>query len=301
MGIDVRIQNKKLFKKPLTVAEIKGKYVAGHMDDFYRFEEGIVEGANIIYDPEHIGRGFEFDWNNDLKNEIHLRLNFLSTIYDIKIFYECIKTIMTLWGAKSFEQDGTEVKLEYIDAAKESAIEYNKQYLEMQSDMEEKYANLVILGAMNPIHLECEKIGEFVKNNDLEGYAALLHNLQKEDLYYAVPRIYRVNGKDFFGNYAVTANTDSILPLKASEPPFLKNPDTGNDLKCAFFSVTLVSLEKEGPVGRMSFDDFAKAVDLESLPRYDMNHVILSGLSEERIMELAGMPHVDPLTGEKAG
>ena len=299
MGIEVRIQNKRLIKKPLNISDIVGSYSYGYMDDFFRLKEGLVEGTNVVYDPQHIGRGFEFDWNNDLKSEISLRLNFLSTIYDIKIFYECIRTIMTVWGAKTFEQDGSTYRLEDIESVQASANENNSKYLAMQDEMEEQYKTVIVLGAMNPVNFECSEISRYVADNDLEGYAKKLHELQSMDLYYAVPMIYRVNGKDFFGNYTVTATTDTILPLKASDPPLFKNPDTGEDLKCSFFSVTLVSLEKEGAVGRMSFDDFAKEIDLASLPKYDANHVILKGLPEERIMELANMPHIDPVTGQQ--
>ena len=105
MGIDVKIRNKRFIKKPLKIEDIAGRYNYGHADDYYRFEEGLVTGTNIVYDPQHIGRGFEFEWTGDDKDEISLRLNFLTTIYDIRIFYETVRNIMQLWGAKEFQVD----------------------------------------------------------------------------------------------------------------------------------------------------------------------------------------------------
>ena len=59
---------------------------------------------------------------------------------------------------------------------------------------------------------ETSEIAKYVADNDLEGYARKLHDLQSMDLYYAVPMVYRVNGQDFFGNYTITATTDTVFP-----------------------------------------------------------------------------------------
>jgi hypothetical protein len=295
VGVDVIIRNKKLIRKPLTISDVAGRYAYGHMDDFFRYEEGLIKGTNIVFDKEHIGRGFEFDWTGDDKNEIHLRLNFLATIYDIHIFYECIRNIMIVWGTKSFVQDDITFKLSEIPEIAERACQDNNRYLSMQKDMSDKYGTIIILGAMNPVYVEPDMISDFVARGDSEGYAKMLHDKQAQDLYYAVPKVYRVNNGAFFGNYSVTATADSVFPITASDPMFFKNPDTGEGLKCSFFSVSLCSLEKDAIVGRISFDDFKKEVDLESLPRYDATHVILRNMTEERIAQIVEKNYPDPL------
>lgn len=296
MGVDVTIRNKKLIKKPLTIADVAGGNPYGHADEYFRLEDGLIQGTNIIYDKRHIGRGFEFVWTGDDKNEISLRLNYLSTNYDIHLFYDCIRNIMTLWGAKEFTQDGSNYRLSDLDDCEARTCEYNMKYLSEQKERANEFGKTIILGAINPVVLECNAIAEFADKGDLEGYAMLLHNTQAQDLYYAVPRVYRIGQGAFFGNYAVTATADAVFPLKACEPIFFKNPDTGEDLKCDFFTVSLCSLEKDAIVARISFDDFKKEVDLDSLPRYDAEHVILRDMTEERIDQIVAKNYPDPIT-----
>lgn len=295
MGVEVTIHNKKLIKRPLTISDVAGSNPYGHADDWFRLEDGLVQGINIIYDQRHIGRGFEFNWTGDDRNEISLRLNFLSTNYDIHLFYECIRNIMTLWGAKEFTQDGSSYRLSDIDDCEARTRQDNMRYLSEQKERAEEFGTTIILGAKNPVFLECNAIAEFADKGDLEGYATLLHNTQDQDLYYAVPRIYKTAQGAFFGNYAVTATADAVFPLKASEPLFFKNPDTGEDLECDFFTVSLCSLEKDAIVARISFEDFKKEVDLDSMPRYDAEHVILRDMTEERIDRIVAKNYPDPL------
>ena len=61
------------------------------------------------------GKGIEFQRSNNLKNEIELRLNFLSTKYDKEMFYEGIRNILHVWNAKSFDHDGSECAEEGCD------------------------------------------------------------------------------------------------------------------------------------------------------------------------------------------
>lgn len=296
MGVDVTIRNKKLIKRPLTISDVAGNNPYGHADEYFRFEDGLIQGVNIIYDRSHIGRGFEFNWTGDDRNEISLRLNYLSTNYDIHLFYDCIRNIMTRWGAKEFMQDGSSYRLSDIDACEAMTRENNIKYLSEQKERAEEFGTTIILGAQNPVVLECNAIAEFADKGNLEGYAMLLHNTQAQDLYYAVPRIYRTGQGTFFGNYSVTATADAVFPLKACEPILFKNPDTGEDLECDFFSVSFYSIEKDAIVGRISFDDFKKEVELDSLPRYDAEHVILRDMTEKRIDQIVAKNYPDPLT-----
>ncbi len=41
MGVDVTIRNKKLIKKPLTIADVAGGNPYGHADEYFRLEDGL--------------------------------------------------------------------------------------------------------------------------------------------------------------------------------------------------------------------------------------------------------------------
>ncbi len=302
MGVDVRIKNRQIIKKALKIEDITlGKYKYGSLDDYWRNTGELAEGYNVLYDPNHIGRGMEFKWSNNLKDEIELRVNFLSTKYDIEMFYEVIRNILNVWKVKQFDHDASTCTIDDLDALYQSSKEFNLDYMSNQDIVPDKSESniITIFGAMYPIDIDKKLIKSYGENEDEDGYANYLHNLQYPDAYYAVPIIYSLNDTEFFGNYVITAETDTLFPKRARDPMMFKDPNTGEQLKCKFFVVTLVSLEKKSAVGRMDFDEFVDKVNIANCPQHDMTRVFLEGLSEEKIAELTESEHYDPLTEAK--
>ena len=105
MGIDVTIKNRQLFKKALTVKDLTlGKYACGNPDEYERNTCEEADGDLIVYNPQKIGRGILVtDWNSNIKDEIHMKVNFLCTRYDMEMFYEIIRNVMHVWKARNFE------------------------------------------------------------------------------------------------------------------------------------------------------------------------------------------------------
>ena len=130
-------------------------------------------------------------------------------------------------------------------------------------------------------------------------YADYLHSLQCMDAYYAIPLFYngKVKTDTIFGNYAITSETDTIFPVKPIVPPFVNDPNTGKPLECSLYAVSLYSYAKKKMLARVSFDDFCKMADIENCEKHDRMHVILKGISEERLEEMAAEGHDDPLEG----
>ena len=293
MSIEVTIKNGQLFKKPLQISDLTmRKYAYGSLDGSWRNTGELVEGYNVLYDPNRIGRGIEFSWSNNVKDEIELRVNFISTKYDMDMFYEVIRNILHVWKAKSFDHDGETYHEEDLDELCRLQKELNLKYMsELKQD-----GVMTIFGAMFPISVKYEKLANYGITNDEEGYADYLHELQSKDVYYAVPIIFQLNDDEFFGSYSVTATTDTIFPKQAMNPIMATNPNTGGPLECALFVVTLVSIEKRQAVGRMAFDEFIAKARIMECPEFDETHVFLKGLSEEEIQALAASEHIDPLS-----
>ena len=292
MSVEVVIKNRQLFKKPLSINNLTlGKYSYGHFDDYYRRVDGLIEGFNVLYNPNKIGRGIQFQWSNFLRNEISLSVNFAGTKYDIEMFHEVIRNIMHVWKAKTFERDGVVYKEADIDAWCNSDKDCNWAFLAQQEE------NMTIFGAAFPIDIDFknEEITKLIVNQDEEGYANYLHKLQSSGAYFAVPIIYSLNENEYYGNYVASADTDTIFPKAPGNPIMFINPKTGKQLECSLFTVTLVSLEKKCAVGRMSFEDFANKVNIKGCPAFDHSHVFLKGMSEKEIQDLADSEHVDPL------
>ena len=50
-------------------------------------------------------------------------------------------------------------------------------------------------------------------------------------------------------------------------------------------------------MGRMSYEDFVKLADIGNCKEFDSSHVLLKGISEEKMDEMAATEHADPLEG----
>lgn len=291
MSIKVTIKNGQLLRKPLKLTDLTmGKYAYGSLDGNWRNTGELVEGYNVLYDPNRIGRGIEFSWSKNVKDKIELHVNFISTKYDMEMFYQVIRNILHVWKAKSFEHDGETYHEEDLNELCQLQKELNLRYMsELKQD-----GVMIVFGAMFPISVKYEKLANYGMSHDEEGYADYLHELQSQDAYYAVPIIYQLNEEEFFGSYSVTATTDIIFPKQAMNPVMTTNLKTGEPLECSFFVVTLVSLEQGQTVGTMSFDEFIAKAKIMECPEFDETHVLLKGLSEEELQALAESEHSDP-------
>ena len=299
MSIDVKIKNRQLFKKPLLLEDLTlGRYSCGSIDEYGRNTGKVKDGYLVIYDPKRIGRGVSLAWSKEIKNEVELSVNSISTRYDIEMFYEIIRNIMHVWKTKTFEQEG--ISFSESDIEKLCA-EQRETSLHFLADIDRllgagKSAPITICAAMFPLDFEAEKLMKFGSGKDEEGYAECLHSLQSLDAYYAVPLIYKNKKKEnsCLGSFAITSGTDTIFPLEAKEPLGFRDPATGRQVKCDFFAVSLFSIKKDKIVAKMTFDDFVRLADIANCPMFDYSHVFLRGISEEKMEEIANSDHTDP-------
>lgn len=305
MSVEIVIKNKQFIKKPLTIQDITmGKYACGTSDEHMRNTGEVKDGDLIVYNPNKIGRGIGvLPWNSELKTEVHLLANSFSTKYDFEMFYDIVRNIMSVWKTKVFEQEGIKRSVDDIDSLcaeqKSSSLCYMADIENIMKDSEDN--NIIIFGAMFPLYLDKADLRRFGETNDEEGYADYLHSLQYRDIYYAIPLIYKSksNPDSFFGNYAITSDTDTVFPVKALVPPFCNDPRTHKPLECSVFAVSLYSYAKKKMLARLSFDDFRRLADIENCEKHDRLHVILKGISEERMAEMAAEAQnlPDPLEG----
>lgn len=300
MGIDVTIRNRQFFKKALKITDITmEKYACGTLDEYDRNTGEVTNGDLIVYNPKKIGRGVcVTNWNPNIKSQIDLRVNFLSTRYDMEMFYDIIRNIMHVWKADTFEQDGSTFTEADIDATCKDNKELSLKYMvEMCKKDDDSKKCFTIWGAMFQLDIDTDLLVKFGSEKDEEGYADYLHDLQSRDLYYAVPGIYGVKGKEnaYFGAYAVSSTVDTIFPLEAQAPIFAKNPATNKKLECDFFVVSLYSIAQRKSLAIMSFEDFCRLADIKNCPMFDKTHVVLKGISEEKMAEMAASEYVNPL------
>lgn len=303
MSVEIVIKNKQLIKKPLTIEDITmGKYACGTSDQYMRNTGEVKDGDLIVYNPNKIGRGIGvLPWKSDLKTEITLLANSFSTKYDFEMFYDIVGNIMKVWKTKHFEQEGIKHSADDLsrlcEEQKSSSLDFMADIENIMKDRE--INEITIFGAMFPLYVETSIIKRLGIARDEEEYADYLHSLQCMDAYYAIPLFYqsKTNADMPFGNYAITSETDTIFPVKPLVPPFVNDPKTGKPLECSLYAVSLYSYAKKQMLARVSFEDFCRMADIGNCEKHDRLHVILKGISEERLAEMAAEGCPDPLEG----
>lgn len=259
MAVNVLIKPKGLLKKSITIEELIALKNLGYgiSDENCVLEINKVGKYLVLYDPKLIGRGIEVTKEND---NLLLRLALPTTLSEIKLFYDLIKTICQKLGLKEFLRDEEVMPLNYIDGC----IEADRlASIKALSDIEQKILNndthnFAIFGAMNPIFLGQWEIKEI--NADLKKLEYLLNRLQQMDAYYANPHLYKRSDGSIFGVYFVGKDILTIVP----EKPFLLFSPTHHVQDWYVMLQDNITIK---------YDDFIKNVKREN--EYDDNHFVV--------------------------
>ena len=128
MACDISIRNSRLFKSPLSIADIIGKenWVYGTLDDCGRIEVGKNDGSGplVIYDPASIGRGVQIE-NIESKTEILLSLPLPATENDVRMLYCAAGRIASLWKSGIVFIDEEKVKVSDLNDCMERDMTVN--------------------------------------------------------------------------------------------------------------------------------------------------------------------------------
>ncbi|WP_278907189.1 hypothetical protein [Faecalitalea cylindroides] len=119
----------------------------------------------------------------------------------------------------------------------------------------------------NPISIGINEINKF--HHDLNRFEEYLHSTQSLDVYYAVPKVYKVHDR-LVGIYAIGANIPSVIP---KEPYIILNQIQGIH--------EWYVMVQEGKT--IPYNDFINNVSNANY--YDANHVIIT-LNKTQIDDL---------------
>ena len=268
MAVDVKIKQKSLFKKKVTIKEIieLTNLSYGVCDEAYRLIPKEIGPRTILYDKNKLARGIELSLEN---NDIILRLSLPTTPKEIRCFYKIIETICKNFNTNTYIRNEETVQIEdngtFIKSDEEGSIYGLK---DMKDILETKeYPYMQIFGVYHPIAIGSKEIKEI--DNNLENFENLLNKLQQLDLYYAAPKLYQTPDK-LIAVYAIGTEIPSIVPLK---PGIISNKS--KDIKDWF-----VFLPGNKAI---KYEDFINNVDHNNY--YDANHIVIC-LKEEKIKEL---------------
>ena len=268
MAVDVKIKQKSLFKKKVTIKEIieLTNLSYGVCDEAYRLIPNEIGSRTILYDKNKLARGIELSLEN---NDIILRLSLPTTPKEIRCFYKIIETICKNFNTNTYIRNEETVQIEdngtFIKSDEEGSIYGLKDMKDILATKE--YPYMQIFGVYHPIAIGSKEIKEI--DNNLENFENLLNKLQQLDLYYAAPKLYQTPDK-LIAVYAIGTEIPSIVPLK---PGIISNKS--KDIKDWF-----VFLPGNKAI---KYEDFINNVDQDNY--YDANHIIVC-LKEEKIKDL---------------
>ena len=265
MSVNVRIKQKSIFKKKLNVDDIikLTNLSYGVCDENYRLIRNEKGNHTLIYDENRLARGIDLSLDG---TDIILLLSLPTSLSEIRKFYEVIEKICNELKIKNYIREEENVSLN----DKEKFIKFDEQAsISGLGDLQEKigrdeYKRFELFGIYNPISIGVKEIKEI--GNSLDNLENYFHKIQSLDVYYATPRVYKVNDK-LIGIYAIGANIPSVVPTK---PYIVLNQIQGIEK----WYVML----KEGKT--VKYEDFINHTKTKEY--YDANHIIIT-LNDEEI------------------
>lgn len=268
MSVNVRIKQKPLFKKKINIEEIVklSNLSYGVCDENYRLIRNEIGNHTLIYDKKKLARGIDLSLDG---NDILLILSLPTCKEEIRLFYDVIEKYCNYFKTKTFIREEEQVHIK----DKEKFIQYDEDgsiggLEDLQDNIRnDKYKRLEIFGIYNPISIGTQEVDEIDCN--LNRFGLFLDRLQSLDVYYAAPKVYKVENQ-LVGIYAVGANIPSVVPI---EPYIVLNQIQGIE--------KWYIMVKEGKT--VPYEDFIKHTQKQEY--YDVNHVIVT-LSDDEIDKL---------------
>lgn len=268
MSVEVKIKQNSIFKKKLDITDVINLtgLSYGVCDENYRLIPGETAAHTLLYDKNRLARGIDASID---KTDIVLLLSLPTTPFEIHSFYHAVEKICNALKTKTYIREEEKVNLkdnpQFIKMDEEGSVAGLEAISEKLE--KDKYNRFEIYGICNPISIGANEIKQI--GNRLDLFEEYLHRLQSLDVYYAAPRVYRVQNK-LVGIYAIGADIVSVVP---TEPYIVLNQIQGVE--------EWYVMLKTGKT--IKYKDFIENIPAKEY--YDFNHVIVS-LSEQDVDSL---------------
>lgn len=287
MAIEIHVRQKGRKKFPIELSLLKGICEANGLQygvpnqvlafDRYTGGEDIAGKAFILYDEQLIGRGVTFELNEN-GCDCLLCLSLPCSTQDIALFYNLAEVLCGILGTKRLEHDGEDIMINHLPANREYIERLNLETMLEFIKQGASGRQMTVFGAVYPITPELkfyETMQTLAESKLIDFYSFFLHEMQKNDCYYAKPSFFTVD-EVVTGMYFITQDTSTIFPINPEMPIF-----SGTDLKAEDiqrWEISFGSIDAEGeltPIGLMEYSEFAQKFFLGSRPHFDSNHVLI--------------------------
>ena len=319
VNVKIVQRKEKLFKKNLKRQDISSLWEkacvnsygnkcypkTGLLDDCCRMEycflcddrENIIQQVKmlneskefVLFDRLNYGSGIILWFDN---NDICLKMSFPSTLSEINSFYNLIELICKKIGTTKFYRDnenGTDLE-DIKDKNKFIELGINDT-LTMLKRINEENSDIGINGAINPIFLNKKTIEDFGINLPLEGnmenistvmknYEVYMNELQKQDLFYAVFKMYQQENGEINAYMNISEDCDTIIPVKQTGEFYFYAFDTS---KISNYYAVLV--DEQENFKHIKYSDFIEYIMSMQPKYYDATHIIIR-LNKEDIKKI---------------
>ncbi|MBR2825536.1 MAG: DUF4299 family protein [Solobacterium sp.] len=287
MAIEITLTQTSFFKKRLHAQDIiQDDLSYGVVDNTWRLIDprDLQSVYYCFYNPNHIGCGVRVYYHPRHKETFSLTLPTPGTEYDIEVGYQVLERVMEKWNLHTFLQDGQEYEKEDINHLTEKMKQFN---IAKFSNLDTSEETILIPCVKWPILFSSKEVEEWIEKEDMESFTKRLHELQEKDYYYAIPRLFQKSEGNLLAVYAISPDTDTILPMEPSLGLYLDKTYRQQSHLNIDFQIGLISYEDHGVIGQIPYNTFLEEVSFDACEKYDEAHRIVKALSEKRIHEIA--------------
>ena len=314
MSVNVRIkQEKKIFKKPIDIFKMCELWqetcvnkddsnclpMVGVQDGYFRIiseffvqnHENRAKRLNILsqsrnfvlFDRNNLNRGISLCFDG---YDILLKLNYPSTLSEIKSFYSLIQKVCKNIDKDTFYRDDKDgyhlVNLNELDQFVKG--DYLFSYDLLKQSLNNK--TICIFCVVNPVRMsskELESIGLGQTNNDsnetvdlvMNNYEHYLNELQSKNLYYATFSCYRKNEDIVFGILPLPTDCETIIPLNPADEFTLFKSANPSLFNCDRINEFYMGISYNDTFYQIKYSDFISDINNQKLNYYDATHIIV--------------------------
>ena len=292
MEFQIKIKAKNRFfkkAKSINMNEIIDKlgFELGSYNDAYVLQLGEArENTCILYNPKCMGRGIYLDIRR-LKdeNEITLSYNIPTTKTEINDFFLLANEIINGFGEVELYNDDETFTIENLFEQKDTMIAFSLAELNQKSSLKYNKNTYILTLAMFPYALSDEERNTFSVATSLDEFEKRLHEVQLQDVYYAMPNLYHEENRDInIAVYTLTEDCRSAFPLDGCSSLITLKLNTQIDVPWVRFYIYSENRLIDGHFEYKHFIEFVKERSQEYL---DKEHIIIPALNKEEITAMA--------------
>ena len=286
MSVDITIE-RSFGEKAVPLSVILGDELRYGRYMYDRLEEGKLDedGCLVVYDPQHIGRGFAVFWNPEGTKSVHFRMWLPASREDIQALFSAVSRVMEQMHGRLII-DGRRHSLKAFMNSMPELLKYNESvldycYEEMLGGKSEPY---YMFSAKWPLLFGLEEAK--LCHHDVDALSRWLHEKQSVPAKYSAVRAIEYE-EEYLAVCEFSSDQAYIFPKDPTI--FVTDERTAKRVNCTIWSVLLELKGDKKNYRMLDFDRFLQRIPKDRMTDYDLHHCLISALSTEELTNLFGL------------